>query len=91
MDENLKRSRLSRTQSLLNSFKMTDSLFVSTSNKSVVNLEINNLKLITKGEYKKQETCQVCFVRFTKLNRQHHCRVCANAVCSACSPSSINK
>ena len=49
MDENLKDSRLSRTQSLLNSFKMIDSLFVSTSNKSIVNLEIKNLKLITKN------------------------------------------
>jgi hypothetical protein len=70
---------------------MTDSLFVSDGNKKVLNLEIKGLKLIDKTHYRKQEICQVCFIKFNKFTRQHHCRVCANAVCSGCSPSSINK
>lgn len=71
---------------------MSDSLFVTGGvNKKIVNLQIQNIKLINKEKYKKQEKCQVCFINFTKINRQHHCRVCANAVCSQCSPSTINK
>ena len=92
MDDSLKRSRISRTKSLLGSFKMTDSLFVSGgANKKVVNLQVKDVNLIGKEQYKKQEKCQVCFQIFGKINRQHHCRVCANAVCKDCSPSSINK
>ncbi len=55
MTEQLKKSRISRTQSLLGSFKMTDSLFVSNGvNKKIVNLQIKNINLINKEQYKKQ-------------------------------------
>ena len=47
-DDNLKKSRISRTKSLLNSFKMTDSLFINGGNKKVVNLEVKGLRLIGK-------------------------------------------
>lgn len=85
----------SRTKSLMGSFKgsfkMAESLLVPGSNKKVVNLDIPGIKLADKDKHKKQEVCQVCFVGFSTLTRQHHCRICANAVCSSCSNSSINK
>ena len=96
MDDRLKNSQVntrsvSRTGSLLGSFKMGDSVLGTGKNRKIRNLELKNLQLVDKDAYRKQEECQVCFITFGKLNRQHHCRVCANAVCSDCSASCINK
>ena len=33
--------------------------------------------------------CCVCHAEFTVVNRRHHCRVCGNVVCGACSSSRI--
>jgi hypothetical protein len=70
----------------------------SSSNKKVVNLTIAStqiytleLKIIEKDGFQKQDECQICFITFSKLNRQHHCRICGNAICSDCSFSTINK
>ena len=58
MDDSLKGSHIartpSRTNSLLGSFKMTDSVLGSGKNRKVLNLEIKSLKLIEKSSYKKQ-------------------------------------
>ena len=31
--------------------------------------------------------CGLCSIHFTLVRRQHHCRTCGRAVCSACSPA----
>lgn len=93
MEPKLRESHIKRSvTALTNSFKMSESVLAgSGGNRKVVNLKVANIKLYDKNDYKKQEVCQVCFVAFSTLNRQHHCRICANAVCSSCSVSSINK
>ena len=87
MDDALKKSR----SSFMGSFKLANSVLGTSGNKKVLNLEVKGLKMYDKDKYKKQEQCQVCFMKFTTRKRQHHCRICANAVCSDCSPSNINK
>ena len=53
----------------------------------------NNTDIELKGKelYKKQPFCYICSRNFTTTFRQHHCRVCVNAVCNDCSRSMVNK
>ena len=59
MDDSLKNSHVSRstsrTNSLLGSFKMTDSVLGSGKNRTIKNLDIKGINLIDKNLYKKQE------------------------------------
>jgi hypothetical protein len=56
-----------------------------------VTLNLSDLALRGKEHYKKQPYCVICLRTFTNFFRQHHCRVCANAVCGDCSRSVINR
>ena len=38
-----------------------------------------------KTGWKSSPTCEVCILPFTLTQREHHCRVCAKAVCHGCS------
>jgi len=29
--------------------------------------------------------CEICYIKFTALNRKHHCRKCGKTVCNKCS------
>ena len=33
-----------------------------------------------------EEQCSMCNIRYTFFRREHHCRLCYNSCCSACSP-----
>ena len=42
-----------------------------------------------KTGWKSSPTCEVCILPFTLTQREHHCRVCAKAVCHGCSPGQV--
>lgn len=46
---------------------------------------------VTWREDDESECCRVCFAMFTKLSRRrHHCRVCGELVCGACSQDQVS-
>ena len=78
-----------RTQSLMPD--MAKSFQVGSNSKKFVNITLPDIELKGKEMYKKQPYCMICFRNFTTTFRQHHCRVCVNAVCADCSRSMVNK
>ncbi|KAM3139562.1 hypothetical protein pb186bvf_008398 [Paramecium bursaria] len=46
---------------------------------------------IDQKEFKNNANCFVCLCSFTKTNRAHHCRMCANTCCGKCSSRTINQ
>lgn len=80
--------RHSLSQSLIESFsgmKIKPNIEVASTYNAM-----SDLNMIDKSSYKKQQYCTVCFRTFSTTFRQHHCRVCANAVCSECCGGRIN-
>ncbi len=43
----------------------------------------------SKAAWKSESNCDVCGFAYTLTERQHHCRLCAQSVCDACSLSSV--
>lgn len=70
---------------------MAKSFQIGSSSKKFVNITLPDVELKGKEQYKKQPYCMICFRNFTTTFRQHHCRVCVNAVCGDCSRSMVNK
>ena len=93
-----RKSKLGKAHSFMtDSFRMATSVLGPNATRKAYTLNVPSinkfkidLALKDKEEYKKQPECQVCFGIFSKFG-QHHCRICANAVCSSCSYSTINK
>lgn len=79
--------RMSLSQSLFESFSGGRTKTNLEAGTTAFNLDVD---MIDKSAYKKQPYCTVCFREYTKLFRQHHCRICANACCSDCSTGRIN-
>jgi hypothetical protein len=50
----------------------------------------SEITLKSKDKYNKQPQCTICYQPFTTTIRQHHCRVCADAVCGDCSKWEVN-
>ena len=45
------------------------------------NINTENLDLVQKQDWQQRPYCQICFEKFTRLFRPHHCRMCGRSCC----------
>ncbi|KRX05737.1 Zinc finger, FYVE/PHD-type [Pseudocohnilembus persalinus] len=50
-----------------------------------------NINFKVESLFKKDPKCKICTLTFDTINRQHHCRLCAESVCYYCSQKRVNE
>lgn len=58
--------------------------------KKTENITVKNFSQVKKELWAKSTICFICMQEFSVTVREHHCRACGRAVCSACSGRTIN-